>query len=97
VPKETVASLSLGIKGVPVMGQATPPKTVFNESDLAQLEWVLEAVFKAVDAHAADQDTKQSIRRRLFLLACNGMSEPEVLRDHLIESFTHAKDLSHAG
>jgi hypothetical protein len=71
------------------MGQNGPPKTVFYESDLAELEWVFQSVCSALDF--PDEHETACIRRRLFLLACNGMTDPETLKEHLIESFTRSK------
>jgi hypothetical protein len=71
------------------MGQIGPPKIVFYESDLAELEWVFQLVCSALDF--PDDHETASIRRRLFLLACNGMNDSEMLTRHLIESFTRSR------
>ena len=66
------------------MGSFRDPKTAFVESELAQLEWVLDSVFKTLGS--TDEDTKAILRRKLFLLACNGIENPEKLRDTLVAS-----------
>jgi hypothetical protein len=66
-----------------------PAKNVFYDVDLAELEWVFQSVCSALN-FPDDQETT-AIRRRLFLLACNGMNDPELLTRHLIESFTRSK------
>jgi hypothetical protein len=71
------------------MGQIGPPKTVFYEGDLAELEWVFQSVCSALGS--PDEHETVAIRRRLFMLACNGMSDPEILSAHLIESFTRSR------
>jgi hypothetical protein len=38
-----------------------------------------------------DETETAAIRRRLFMLACNGMNDPEMLSAHLIASFTRAR------
>jgi hypothetical protein len=75
------------------MGSARPPKTVFTHTDLDQLEWVFEAVTTALEAQRGriEDSTKGYIRRRLFVLACNGMTDPDKLREHLLMSFGHPK------
>ena len=64
------------------------PKTVFSENDLGELEWALQAVCSALNAAkvSLDEAEKSSLRRRLFLMACNGMNDPEMLCGHLIDS-----------
>ena len=71
------------------MGSIHPPKTVFLDADLAQLQWVFDEVCSALESQRGriEEDTKAYIRRRLFVLACSGMSDPETLRDHLFVSF----------
>ena len=70
------------------MGSQSPPKTVFHESDLAELDWVLDGVYVALKGVGElDIDQKNALRRRLFMLVCNGVDDPQVLRDHLIVSF----------
>lgn len=71
------------------MGSSQSPKTVFSNSDLAQLEWVLQDVCASLEAKRGriGEETKTYIRRRLFVLACNGMDDPLELRDHLVASF----------
>ena len=64
------------------------PKTSFSDDDLAQLEWILDSVCASIKG--LHEDTKGAIRRRLFVLACSGMSSEE-LRDHLITNFTPAR------
>ena len=56
------------------MGSVRYPKTAFMESDLSELEWVLESVFEALGS--TDEETKAILRRKLFLLACNGIDNP---------------------
>jgi hypothetical protein len=70
-----------------------PPKTTFSNDDLVELEWVFASVCEALEAAQGkqDDDEKACIRRRLFVLASNGMSEPKSLRDSLIRSFTRPK------
>jgi hypothetical protein len=72
-----------------VMGQDGPAKNVFYDADLAELEWVFQLVCS--ELNFPDEQETVSIRRRLFMLACNGMSDPEMLRAHLVESFTRSK------
>jgi hypothetical protein len=60
-------------------------KTSFSENDLAELEWVYQSVCSTLGT--LDEKDKALVRRRLFLLACNGMDEPEMLNAHLIDSF----------
>jgi hypothetical protein len=65
-----------------------PAKNVFYDVDLAELA-VFQSVCSALN-FPDDQETA-SIRRRLFLLACNGMNDPELLTRHLIESFSRSR------
>jgi hypothetical protein len=67
-----------------------PPKTNFSNDDLVELEWVFASVCEALEATQGTQgdDVKACIRRRLFVLASNGISEPRSLRHSLIRSFT---------
>jgi len=60
------------------------PKTSFVDSELAQLEWVLESVWATLGE--VDESTKARVRRKLFLLACNGVNDPDALRDRLVAS-----------
>src|SRR5262245_5273998 len=69
-------------------GQMGPPKPVLLDVDLAELEWVFQSVCSALD-YPGEQETV-SIRRRLFLLACNGMNDPELIRTRLIENFAQS-------
>jgi hypothetical protein len=71
------------------------PKTSFVESELAQLEWVLESVWAALGE--TDESVKAAIRRKLFLLACNGVSDPEILRNRLVASATAVEERSLSG
>jgi len=71
------------------MGHVGPPKTVFYDADLAELEWVFQSVCAALNL--PDDHKTASIRRRLFLLACNGMNDPDLLTRHLIENFTRSR------
>jgi hypothetical protein len=71
------------------MGHVGPAKNVFYDADLAELEWVFQLVCS--ELNFPDEHETVSIRRRLFLLACNGMSDPEMLRAHLIESFRRSR------
>ena len=67
------------------MGSCKHPKTAFSDTDLNELEWVFESVCTAIKGPGSlTEDTKNFIRRRLFVLACNGMSDPDDLRDHLL-------------
>jgi hypothetical protein len=66
------------------MGSFQTSKTSFNEADLSELEWVLGAVLESLET--TDEDTKTILRSKLFLLACNGISDPEKLRDRLMAS-----------
>jgi hypothetical protein len=61
-----------------------PPKAVFHDTDLAQLEWVYDDVRAALEAKRGqlEEDTKLSIRRRLFMLARNGMGDTGALRNN---------------
>jgi hypothetical protein len=73
--------------------QLTSPKTVFSNDELTELEWVLASVCDALEAEQCkpDENEKAGVRRRLFVLACNGVSDPRTLHDHLIRSFTPSK------
>jgi hypothetical protein len=71
------------------MGQIGPPKNVFYEPDLAELEWVFQSVCSTLGF--PDEHETAAIRRRLFMLACNGVNDPEILSTHLIESFTRSR------
>ena len=61
-------------------------------SDLDQLQWVFDEVCTALESQRGPmkEGAKASLRRRLFLLACNGMDDPNKLREHLLASF-HAE------
>jgi hypothetical protein len=72
------------------MGSLLRPKTAFTESDLSELEWVLEGCFRHLGS--PDDETKAILRRRLFVLACNGVNDPEQLRDRLIASARQIDD-----
>jgi hypothetical protein len=87
--REHYPALSPAQPKVSAMGQIGPPKTVFYEGDLAELEWVFQSVCSALGS--PDEHETVAIRRRLFMLACNGMSDPEILSAHLIESFTRSR------
>jgi hypothetical protein len=65
-------------------------KTSFSENDLAELEWVYLSVCSALGT--LDDANKALVRRRLFLLACNGMNDPEMLSTHLIDSFKRSME-----
>ena len=71
------------------MGAVGPTKNVFYEADLAELEWVFQLVCS--ELNFPDEQETVSIRRRLFMLACNGMTDPEMLKAHLIQSFTRSR------
>jgi hypothetical protein len=74
------------------MSADPPSKTAFSETDLAELDWVLDGVCAALkNAGELDDDKKRALRRRLFMLVCNGMNDPQVLRDHLIVSFERSE------
>ena len=64
-------------------------KASFSENDLAELEWVYLSVCSALGT--LDDADKALVRRRLFLLACNGMNDSELLKRHLIERFTRSR------
>ena len=72
------------------MGQIGPAKTVFYEPELAELEWVFQSVCSALGF--PDEHETACIRRRLFLLACNGMNDPDMLSTHLIDSFKRSME-----
>lgn len=72
------------------VGQIGPSKTTFFENDLAELEWVYQSVCAALGT--ADEAEKTLVRRRLFLLACNGMNDPEMLIKHLVDSFRRSME-----
>jgi hypothetical protein len=75
-----------------IMGSCKPPKTVFTDGDLNELEWVFESVCIAMEGpNLLSEDIKNAIRRRLFMLACNGMTDPNDLRDHLIANVAHGR------
>ena len=76
------------------MGSIHPPKAVFFDADLAQLQWVFDEVCSALESQRGriEEDTKSYIRRRLFVLACNGLHDPETLRSHLLASFNRSAD-----
>jgi hypothetical protein len=63
--------------------------TAFSNDDLNELEGVLASVCETLAPQ--DEEVKARIRRRLFLLASNGISKPRQLHDHLIRSFTRAR------
>jgi hypothetical protein len=71
------------------MGEVGSPKNVFYEADLAELEWIFQSVCSALNF--PDEKKTASIRRRLFMLACNGMNDPELLTRNLIANFTHSR------
>ena len=64
------------------MNAVPPPKDAFAESDLARYEWVLNGVFNSLGP--IDNQTRAILRRNLFLLAGNGIEDPERLRSVLI-------------
>jgi hypothetical protein len=76
------------------MGSVRYPKTAFMESDLSELEWVLESVFEALGS--TDEETKAILRRKLFLLACNGIDNAEKLRATLVASAQRIDERSKA-
>ena len=64
------------------------PKTTFTEADLVVLDQVFDDVCAALKRTTElSERRKNAIRRRLFMLACNGMTDPDALRDHVIVSF----------
>lgn len=85
-------ALAFSKKGVAV-SSVKPPKIAFSDNDLNELEWVFASVCEALEAEQGrqDDDKKTCIRRRLFVLACNGMNEPDKLHDHLVKSFARSK------
>jgi hypothetical protein len=72
------------------MGSFLRPKTAFTESDLSELEWVLEGCFRALGS--PDDETKAILRRRLFVLACNGVNDPDELRNRLVATAQQIDD-----
>ena len=74
------------------------PNTSFTSSDLDQLQWVFDEVCTALESQRGPmkEGAKASLRRRLFLLACNGMDDPNKLRKHLLASFTRRSKRSRA-
>ena len=68
-------------------------KTTFSDLELAQLDSVFELVCSKVKPVGdLDEDTKVAIRRRLFVLACNGMwDDLAALRDHLVLNLTRSR------
>jgi hypothetical protein len=73
------------------VGSVRDPKEVSIETDLARYEWVLHGVFNSV-APVCDE-TKASLRYNLFLLARNGIDDPERLREALIACARRSKAL----
>jgi hypothetical protein len=72
--------------------QLTSHKNCVLNDDLAELEWVFASVCDALEADQGKPDEEERARiRRLFVLACNGMSEPRSLRNHLVRSFTRRR------
>jgi hypothetical protein len=64
------------------------PKTAFSEADLVVLDRVFVDVCAGLKGGTEiNERRKDAIRRRLFMLACNGMTDPDTLRDHIIVSF----------
>ena len=80
------------------MGSFRPPKASFVDADLAQLQRVFDEVCSALESQRGriEEDTKSYIRRRLFMLAYNGMNEPENLRNQLLASFTRSSEQAEA-
>ena len=77
------------------MGSFQNRRTAFTGSDLSELEWVLEGCFRALGS--PDDEAKAILRRRLFVLACNGVNDPEQLRDLLVASARQIDDRARAG
>ena len=73
------------------MGWQHSPKHAFNPQELGELQWVLDSVWSAVEAHypqrnhANDERLKGALRRKLFSLACAGIEEPDMLRSKLLD------------
>ena len=67
-----------------------PSKTSFSDNDLAELEWVYQSVCAALGT--LDEADKALVRRRLFLLACNGIDDPETLSAHLVDSLKRSME-----
>src|SRR5262245_19896223 len=84
-----------GVVGPQGRGRAvnvTQSKNTFSDLELAQLDSVFESVCSKVKpVRDLDEETKVAIRRRLFVLACNGMwDDLAALRDHLVLNFTRS-------
>ena len=81
--------------------QLTSPKDEFSNDDLVELEWVFASACEALEARHGkpDEEERVCIRRRLFMLACNGMSDPLEMRYHLVRSFTRSREVKvlHSG
>ena len=69
--------------------QLTSPDNAFSHDDLNELQWIFASVYEVLETkHDNLEDEERAcIRRRLFMLVCNGMSDLLQLRDHLIRSF----------
>jgi hypothetical protein len=74
------------------MGSFRNRKTAFTESDLSELEWVLEGCFRALGS--PDDETKAILRYRLFVLACSGVNDPDELRDRLVATAAQIDDIA---
>jgi len=77
--------------------QTTSLKIAFSYDELSELEWIFASVCEILEAKQGKQNEGERgcIRRRLFVLACNGMSDPRILRDHLVRSFSHSPMKGH--
>ena len=73
--------------------QITSPKVAYSNDELTELEWVFASVCETLEVGQGKQNDEERacIRKRLFVLASNGMNDPRSLRDHLIRSFTRSK------
>jgi hypothetical protein len=74
------------------------PNNAFAHDDLNELQWIFASVCEVLEAKhdKPDEEERACIRRRLFMLACNGMRDPLQLRDHLVRSFTRPKKVQSA-
>jgi len=84
--------------GESAMGCGTP-NIAFSSSNLDGLDLVYDEVCEAIEHQRGQlrERTKSSIRKHLFLLACNGMNDPEALRNRLVTSFTRSRKPSTNG
>jgi hypothetical protein len=68
------------------------PKHSYNSEELDQLQWVFDSVWSTFEARnplrdkANDEKLKGALRRKLFALACIGMTNCEMLAAILLDS-----------